>query len=313
MEMVLDEIDRDPCSSSRRRRRITDRPSSPRPRWNDLIDLHTHSDRSDGSDPPERIPELAAEAGCRAVALTDHDRLDGVKRARSRGRQLGVRVVAGCELSCDTPWGSAHVLAYFVEDGPGPLQDELGRLRKWRAERNRRLVDRLAGLGVPITVEEIDAEAGAEGAGRPHVAAVLVRKGVVSSVQEAFDEWLAKGRPAYVERRRLDLGDGIRLVRESGGVAVLAHPFSLELDGADLEAAVGEMAGHGLAGLEAVYGRYPPDLREALTALAGRHGLAVTGGSDYHGTYKPDLRVGVGHGDLRVPDELLDALEARRP
>ncbi len=278
-----------------------------------MIDLHTHSSRSDGSDPPERIPELAADAGCGAVALTDHDRLDGIERARSRGDQVGVRVVAGCELSCATPWGSAHLLAYFVEDGPGPLQDELRRLQGWRAERNRRLADRLTGLGVPITIEEIDAEAGEEGAGRPHVAAVLVGKGVVSSVQEAFDQWLAKGRPGYVERRRLDLGEAITLVRASGGVAVLAHPLSLGLDASRLDPAVDEMAAKGLAGIEAIYGRYTAEVRDMLASLARRRGLAVTGGSDYHGTYKPDLRVGVGRGDLAVPDELLDELEARRP
>ncbi|HEX2048518.1 MAG TPA: PHP domain-containing protein [Acidimicrobiales bacterium] len=294
-------------------------PPGPRPsrrcpdRTPELIDLHTHSDRSDGSDPPERIPELAAEVGCRAVALTDHDRLDGIERAQARGRELGVRVVAGCELSCTTPWGSAHVLAYFVEDRPGALQDELVRLREWRAERNRHLVDRLAGLGLPVTIDEVEAEAGAEGAGRPHVAAVLVRKGVVSSVQEAFDEWLAKGRPGYVERRRIELSAAIGLVRASKGVAVLAHPLSLGLEAPELDAAVAEMAAHGLGGIEAIYGRYRPEVREGLASLAHRHGLAVTGGSDHHGIYKPDLRVGVGQGDLRVPDELLDALEARRP
>ena len=222
-------------------------------------------------------------------------------------------MVAGCELSCDTPWGSAHLLAYFVEDGRGPLQDELGRLRTWRAERNHRLADRLAEHGVPITIAEIEEEAGAEGAGRPHVAAVLVRKGVVSSIEEAFDEWLAKGRPGYVERRRLALGAAIGLVHASGGVAVLAHPLSLGLEEPGLESAVEEMVAQGLDGLESIYGRYPADVRDQLACLARRHGLEVTGGSDYHGTYKPDLQVGVGQGDLVVPDELLDALEARRP
>lgn len=205
------------------------------------------------------------------------------------------------------------MLAYFVEDAGGPLQDELARLREWRAERNRRLAARLAELGVPVTIEEIEAEAGAQGAGRPHVAAVLVRKGVVSSVQEAFDEWLAKGRPAYVERRRLGVGEAVALVHASGGVAVLAHPLSLGLDGPELDAALEEMVAMGLDGLEAIYGRYPPEARAALASVARRYDLTVTGGSDYHGTYKPDLRVGVGQGDLAVPDDVLDALEARRP
>ena len=278
-----------------------------------MIDLHTHTDRSDGSDPPERIAELAAAAGCAAVAVTDHDRLDGVERARARGDELGVRVIAGCELSCDTVAGTAHVLAYFVDDVAGPLQDVLARLQDWRAERNRGLADRLTELGLPVTYAEMEAEAGGQGVGRPHAAAVLVRKGVVASVQQAFDEWLGEGRPAYVDRPRLGLAEAVALVHASGGVAVLAHPRSLGLEPRDLDAAVGEMAGQGLDGLEAVYGRYTPDDRATLAAIARRHGLAATGGSDYHGSYKPDLRVGVGRGDLAVEDEVLDELEARRP
>ncbi len=280
-----------------------------------MIDLHTHSTCSDGSDPPERIPELAAATGCGTIALTDHDRLEGVDRARRRGEELGVRVIAGCELSCATQWGSAHVLAYFVDPGDGPLPALLGRLQEWRAERNRRLAARLSELGLPVTLEELEEEAQADAGsvGRPHVAAVLLRKGVVASLQEAYDAWLGQGRPGYVERRRLELGEAVGLVRESGGVAVLAHPLTLGLDPPELDRAVGQMAAQGLTGLEAVYGRYEPDVRQRLVALAGRHGLVATGGSDYHGTYKPDLRVGVGRGDLVVPNEVLDELEARRP
>ena len=278
-----------------------------------MIDLHTHSTVSDGSDPPERIPELAAAAGCVAVALTDHDRLDGLAPAAARADELGVRLVPGCELSCQASPGTLHLLAYFLEDGEGPLQAELGRLQEGRGDRNRRLVDRLAELGLPVTLEEVEAEAGGEGVGRPHVAAVLVRKGVVASIQEAFDRWLAKGRPGYVERDRLTVAEAIRLVRGSGGVPVLAHPLSLGLDDGALDGTVGELAGLGLAGLEALYGRYRPEERQALADLAGRHGLVVTGGSDYHGRYKPDLQVGTGRADLRVPDSTIEELLARRP
>ena len=280
-----------------------------------MIDLHTHSNCSDGSDPPERIPELAAAAGCSTVALTDHDRLDGIERARRRAQEVGVRVIAGCELSCATEWGSAHVLAYFIEPGPGPLPDLLTRLQEWRAERNRRLAARLQEHGLPVTLEEIENEAGAgaDSVGRPHVAAVLLRKGVVENLQEAYDAWLGKGRPAYVERRRLELAEAVELVRRSGGVAALAHPLSLGLDPPELDRAVAGMAAEGLAGVEAVYGRYDPDTRETLAALARRHHLVATGGSDFHGSYKPDLRIGVGQGDLAVADEVLDELDARRP
>lgn len=277
-----------------------------------MIDLHTHSTVSDGSDPPERIPELAVAAGCRAVALTDHDRLDGVPAATARASALGIEVVAGCELSCAWSPGTMHVLVYFVEGEEGPLQDELVRLQRSREERNRRLADALAAMGVPITYGEMAAEAGGSGVGRPHVAAVLVRKGVVSSMQEAFDRFLARGRPGYVDKVRLSPAEAARLALASRGVPVLAHPLTLELDRAELDRVVGELAGLGFGGLEAVYGRYSPAEREDLAALARRHDLAVTGGSDHHGRYKPDLQVGIGLGDLEVPDDLLDALAARR-
>jgi 3',5'-nucleoside bisphosphate phosphatase len=278
-----------------------------------VIDLHTHSTVSDGSDPPERIPELAADVGCTAVALTDHDRLDGVAAAQARAGEVGVALVPGCEISCEAK-GTMHVLIYFVEDGDGPLQSELRHLQQARDERNRRMLDRLSNeLGLPITLDEVEAEAGGVGVGRPHVAAVLMKKGVVGGIQEAFDTWLAKGKPGYVDKVRLHADEAVRLAMASGGVAVLAHPLSLGLEPGDLERTVAELADLGLVGLEAAYGRYTPEERSGLNALAGRHGLVATGGSDHHGDYKPDLRVGTGRGDLEVPDAVIDDLAIRRP
>ncbi len=279
-----------------------------------MIDLHTHSDRSDGTDPPERVSELAARAGCSALALTDHDTLDGQPQAAARAAELGVTFVAGCEVSCAFRGLSVHVLVYFVAPGPSPFADELARLRADRVARNRRLIERLADLGVPITYAEVVAEARSEeSVGRPHVAAVLMRHGAAESVNDAFDRWLAEGRPAYVPKARLGVGEAAALARRSGGVAVLAHPLALGLGPTELDAAVGELAKAGLGGLEAVYGRYTPDQRVALGNLARRHDLVATGGSDYHGSVKPDLSVGVGRGDLSVPDDALERLAARRP
>ena len=279
-----------------------------------MIDLHTHSTCSDGTDPPERIPELAAAAGCTAVALTDHDTLVGLDAARRRADAVGVDLVPGCEVSCAFRGTSAHVLVYFVEDGEGPLQDELARLREDRVGRNRRLVARLQELGIPITYDEVVAEAAGEASvGRPHIAAVLVRHGAAESVPDAFDRWLASGRPAHVPKARVTPADVAALARGSGGVAVLAHPLTLGLGPTELAGAVAELAEAGFAGIEAVYGRYRPDERAALAQLAQRHGLVATGGSDYHGTVKADLAVGTGQGDLHVPDDVVEALAARRP
>lgn len=272
-----------------------------------MIDLHTHSTVSDGSDPPERIPELAAAAGCTAVALTDHDRLDGLAAAAGRAAALGVRLVPGCEVSCRWSLGSFHLLVYFVEAGEGPFQDELVNLQRIREERNMRMAETLG-----LDYAEMLAEAGGSGAGRPHAAALLVRQGRAASVADAFERFLGRGMLGDVGRRRTEPARALSLVQASGGVAVLAHPLSMGLTWAALGTAVAELAAAGLGGVEAFYGRYDTDQRAALAAVARASGLAVTGGSDYHGTYKPDLLVGVGRGDLDVPDDLLADLDARR-
>jgi predicted metal-dependent phosphoesterase TrpH len=279
-----------------------------------VIDLHTHSTCSDGTDPPERIPELAKAAGCTAVALTDHDTLAGLERARRAASALGIELVPGCEVSCAYRGGSAHVLVYFVEGAEGPFQDELAHLRQDRVVRNRLLVEKLVSLGIPLSYEEVVAEAaGEESAGRPHVAAVLVRHGAAASIPDAFDRWLAAGRPAHVPKARVSPVTIAELARASGGVAVLAHPLSLDLGPSELSAAVAELAGAGFGGIEAFYGRYSPHERAALADVARRHGLVATGGSDYHGEVKAGLSVGTAQGDLLVPEEALAELAARRP
>jgi hypothetical protein len=280
-----------------------------------VIDLHTHSDRSDGSESPERVVEMAHEVGCGAVALTDHDTLVGLPGARARAGELGIRLVPGCEVSClPVAGGGVHVLVYFVDDPASPLGVELDRLRDDRRVRNEALAVRLQQLGIPVTVEMAAAHAGtAEGVGRPHFAQAMVDVGAVATVDDAFTRYLGNGCAAYVPKGRLTVADVCRLARDSGGVAVLAHPYTVGLEGGALAAAVAGMAAVGLGGLEAVYGRYSPRQRTDLGNLARRFGLVATGGSDFHGATKPDLHVGTGTGDLKVPDRVLDQLEAARP
>ncbi len=244
-----------------------------------MIDLHTHSTVSDGSEPPAAIAEMAAAAGCSAVALTDHDSLDGQAEARAAAVRAGITLVPGCEVSCRKPpprpgrpaiGGSVHVLVYFVVPGEGPLQDELVKLRRDRAERNLRLRARLDELGVPVDYDAMVAEAGGEaGLGRPHFARALVRAGAAADIDDAFDRFLADGRAAYVPKARLSPTDVARLAVASGGIAVLAHPLTLGLDPSSLEGLVGELAEAGLGGIEAIYGRYSPDQRRALRRMAG--------------------------------------------
>jgi predicted metal-dependent phosphoesterase TrpH len=280
-----------------------------------VIDLHSHSTISDGTDPPARVVELAADAGVSALALTDHDTLEHLPEARAAAGSAGVRLVPGCEISCDLAGrapGSMHLLVFFVDDADGELQDRLRALQAARNERNVQIVEALNAHGIPITVEAVQAQAGPGSVGRPHIARVLMEEGYVSSIQEAFDTWLAKGRPAYFERDRLAPEEAIELTHASGGVCAVAHPMSLGLADAELDEFIGVLRSAGLDGLECEYGGYVPEERAALHDLAARHGLAPTGGSDYHGDNKPGLSVGTGRGDLRVPDEYLDELEARR-
>jgi 3',5'-nucleoside bisphosphate phosphatase len=278
-----------------------------------VIDLHSHSTASDGSDSPAALMELAGRTGLSAIALTDHDTVEGLAEARAAAADVGVRLIQGCELSCEVGAATMHLLVYFLADTPGPLQDRLSGLQAARADRNERIVAVLRAHGLDVTLEEILDEAGGGSVGRPHVAGVLLRKGYVRSVQEAFDVWLGKGKPAYLERQRLLPAEAIALAHASGAVAVLAHPTSLGFEGPELETFVAGLAADGIDGMECEYGRYDPDLRAGLRLLAGRLDLAVTGGSDYHGRYKPDIALGTARGDLHVPDDLLDALEARRP
>lgn len=275
------------------------------------VDLHTHSNASDGSDPPATVVALAADAGLSAVALTDHDNLDGIAEAAAAGAALGIEVIPGTELSVEWEGGPMHLLVYFI-DGAGPLEDAMATIRNGRSERNLRLVDRLQGLGMDISYHDVAAEAGGSGVGRPHFAAVMVAKGYVDDIPEAFDRYLASGRPGYEPRMRLAATTAIDLARQSGGVPVVAHPHTIGVGADDYNRAFRELAQAGLGGIECYYAEYSPDLRDHLASVATDLGMVATGGSDYHGAYKAGIAVGVGRGDLAVPDHALDALlEAR--
>ncbi len=277
------------------------------------VDLHTHSTYSDGSDSPAEIVSAAAAAGLEAVALTDHDNLNGILEAAAAADASEVELIPGVELSCEWQPGGMHLVVLWLEPGPGPLQDQLEILQAGRRQRNVDLIELLQQLDVDISYEEVMAEAGGTGVGRPHVAAVLVRKGVVDSIPEAFDLYLASGRPAYVERYRLPPEEAIELARASGAVPIVAHPHTLGMTGTSLDQELRRLARHGLVGLECYYPEYEPDTRLELVERARDVGLVPSGGSDYHGTYKPGLEIGRGYGDLSVGREVWQELaEARR-
>ena len=277
------------------------------------VDLHTHSSASDGTEPPAEIIRLAANAGLTAIALTDHDTLSGLDEARAAARPAGIDFIPGVELSVDHAGHKIHMLAYFIEPTEGPLQGQLAWLRAGRDERNEQILERLAVLGHPVTIEEVMEHAHGEAVGRPHIADALVARGDAADRSDAFRQYLADGGPAYVERARLSAIEAIGLTRSSGGVTAIAHPSTIGLDADGYHRLFSELAEVGLGGIEVYYPEHSPELRTHLARVATSLGLAATGGSDYHGSGKPGISVGTGRGDLVVPDTSVDELLTHRP
>ena len=288
-----------------------------------MIDLHSHTTISDGGDSPTELVIKAAAAGITALAVTNHDNDLGLEEAHAAGREHGVEVIRGVEISCDVenleslgyhPDGrpTMHLLGYFIPEHDNPLTDELAELRHHRANRNVLIVKRLNELGIAITFEEVENEAGGPGfqIGRPHFAAVMVRNGAVPDYQAAFDQFLAKGAPGYVSRKLLKPVEAIELMRSAGVVPVFAHPFTMNLSSDELERFVDELVVAGLQGIEGYHGDMPEDQQEPFRALGRAKNLIVSGGSDYHGDMRPDRSLPSGKYNVTVPDEALDQIRS---
>ncbi len=277
-----------------------------------MLDLHTHSNVSDGSMSPAEVVHHAAELGLRTIALTDHDNMGGVEEAQAEGRKLGVEVIAGVELSleCPVPGGTMHMLGYFFDEGWRALQEPLLELQRSRYERNLLIVEKLTSLGLPMTYEEVAAKAGRRQIGRPHFAAVMVEKGYVSAYQEAFDQYLAKGAKAYLPKLQWKPEEGIERIHAAGGIAVQAHPVRLKCKSNEqLDELFRHLIGFGLDGIEVYHTEHDAEQTSFYRSLGEKHGLVMTGGSDFHGTYKPAVKMGVGKDNVRVPEECLASLK----
>jgi predicted metal-dependent phosphoesterase TrpH len=278
-----------------------------------MIDLHMHSIFSDGTFTPEELVAEAVRQELTAVALTDHDTVKGVPRYLHAARTAGVRAIAGVELSTDFTAGSIHMLGYFVDRQSAALEARLQWIRDGRHERNLEILDKLKGLGIPLSMEEVRGYAGDEVVGRPHFAQALVARGVVKDKRQAFDRYLARGKPGYARRPALPPDRAIEVIRQAGGVPVLAHPVTVDLDAAALRDLLVRLREAGLEGLEVWYPEHRHERQQELARLASDLGLVATGGSDFHGAATPDLIMGRGFGSLHVPDEIVGQLESRRP
>jgi predicted metal-dependent phosphoesterase TrpH len=250
------------------------------------IDLHTHSSYSDGSLSPRKLVQLAKKKKLRAIALTDHDTVAGVAEALEAGKELGVEVVPGVEISARHPPGTMHILGYYIHASNRKLLEALKKLQQARAARNPKIIERLQALGLEIsTTEVLDLSAGQ--VGRPHIARALVNKGYVSSIDQAFSLYLKKGAVAYVEKFRFPPKETIAMIRGAGGIAVLAHPFTLGIEKPDeLSQLLGELGEMGLEGVEVYYPDHAAEMAVLYEEVAKRLGLVCTGGSDFHGNFR---------------------------
>ena len=275
-----------------------------------MVDLHSHTDASDGSDAPQELIDNALRAGVRSLSITDHDTFAGYFAAREYAAAQGVDLLCGIELSTKYEGKTVHLLGYFPAAEPSAdFAAWLIGLQEKRRDRNRRLVANLQKLNVEITLEEVEA-IGKSQAGRPHFASILLQKKYVKTMQEAFDKYLAENGRAYTEREEVPLEEGIQRMRAAGGVPVMAHPVRLgrrtHQEEIEWITAAVEM---GMLGLEVRHSDHDGAAVARYTALAERLGLLTTGGSDYHGSYKPDIRLGTGkNGNVSVPPEWLEKL-----
>lgn len=275
------------------------------------IDLHTHSVKSDGAMQPAAVVDEAKAAGLSAISLTDHDVIDGVCEAMQRGKEVGLEVIPGIELSAKFKT-ETHVLGYFVDLENPHFLEKLEEIRRVRMQRNYDTAENLQKIGFPITVEDAMELAPNGIVGRAHFARVMVNRGYVGSVKEAFDEYLANGKPGYSTLQLLTPRDAVELIRAAGGMAFLAHLHLTRLEGRELYDFVADLKDAGMAGIEGYYTEYTPAMQAEYHALAKKLDLLLSGGTDFHGAMKPHIAIGKGLGNLEIPYSLLDDMKARR-
>ena len=273
-----------------------------------MIDLHTHTNESDGTYTPAQLVAEAAELRLEALGITDHDTLAGYDAAVPLAREAGVDLVCGIELSTKLRGRSVHLLGYFLQSPPSAaFREWLEEQKQSRRDRNRRLAARLREMGIDVSLEEVE-QRGKSLAGRPHFAQVMVEKGYVADTRQAFDDYLDESAKAYVDRKEPTFAEGVQRIREGGGLPSLPHPVRVPRNGESFEDLLSEMVTAGLEALEVYHSDHEPDDERMFQTQAGRYNLKITGGSDFHGALKPHIRLGTGAGNLNVPKAVLDNL-----
>jgi predicted metal-dependent phosphoesterase TrpH len=273
-----------------------------------LIDLHTHTDESDGTYTPAELVAEAVSSGLEALGITDHDTLAGYDAALPLAQAAGLDLVCGIELSTKLRGRSVHLLGYFLNQPPSPeFRDWLREMQLSRRDRNERLAAKLRSMGMEVSLAEVESR-GKSLAGRPHFAQLMVEKGYVTDTRQAFDDYLDESAKAYVDRKEPSFREGVRRIVDGGGLPSLPHPIRVPRNGERFESLVDEMLDAGLQAIEAYHSDHSPEDERFFEEQARCHDLAITGGSDFHGALKPHIRLGTGGGNLCVPREVLDRL-----
>lgn len=274
-----------------------------------FIDLHIHSTQSDGTYSPEAIATYAKDKGLSTIALTDHDSIQGVLACQKAGKALGLEVIPGIELSASYGQLEVHILGYHIDIANLDFLHRLESLAQNRYSRNQLILGKLNDLGLLLTMEDLNPENTPHIVlTRAHFASALLKKGYVSHLQEAFDRYLGKGKPAYIPKNHLPAKDCISLIHAAGGVAVLAHPTLYKLNKVNMYNLLNVLISEGLDGIECMYPSYTPAQTKDFIRLCKKYDLICTGGSDFHGANKPNLDLGVGYGNLQIPESFLDKL-----
>ena len=272
------------------------------------IDLHTHTTWSDGSFTPKELVEWAHQHAIQALAITDHDTTDGLDEALAMSHPLAMDLIPGIEISTRFQEREIHVLGYFIDYQNPIFQTRIRQLQSTRLTRIQDILQQLQHLGIPISLDEVQQLTGSGSIGRPHIAQVLIRHGHASNFKEAFEKYLGIRGKAYVPREIPEAAEILRWIREAGGVAILAHPFWEGYRQEEINPACQRLVEQGLQGLEVFYGTFSAKQISFNLHLAKRFDLLVSGGSDFHGTYKPEIAIGKGKGALKVPQTALDKL-----
>jgi len=258
------------------------------------IDLHIHSTFSDGTASPATIAALAAKSGLTTISLTDHDTMAGTEEIVDAGSRIGIEVIPGLELSVVHGGKPLHILGYWMDENDERLLAGLADIQRARKERNKKIVEKLVGLGIPVTMDQLEKLSGHGQAGRPHLARMLMSQGVVKTMNQAFQLYLRKGSCAYVARYEFKAETAIGLIKKAGGLAVLAHPVQFDSSLSTIPKLLEQLVPMGLDGVESYYPTQSASFRKKLRKITDQYDLLHTGGSDYHGEIRPGTSLGIG-------------------